>query len=44
MLKRMSLFRVAHVLQQLLGSDDEEDYEQLLLEQLTEKEKRMLLK
>ena len=32
------------MLQQLLGSDDEEDYEQLLLEQLTEKEKRMLLK
>ena len=31
------------MLQQLLGSDDEEDYEQLLLEQLTEKEKRMLL-
>ena len=32
------------MLQQLLGSDEEEDCEQLLLEQLTEKEKRMLLK
>ena len=34
-----------HVLQLILGSDEEEGgYEQELLEQLTEKEKRMLLK